>query len=118
MSTMATSGFRASTMRSSASASPQRPATSNPGVLEQPGEAFAQQRLVVGDHDSHGISRRSSAPSTADRSADGADAVLICVIASSSAVPAPITSRRRPFSATASTVTSRSARRRDSTVAK
>jgi hypothetical protein len=26
-------------------------------ILEQPGEALAKQRLVVGDHDSHGISR-------------------------------------------------------------
>ena len=40
------------------------------GVLEEPGEAFAQERLVLGDHDPHG----SSAVTTVPRAGRAVDA--------------------------------------------
>ena len=71
-------------MRSRASASPQRPGDLEAGVLEQPGEALAQQRLVVGDHDAHGISRRSSPSHTAAVPPTAPTRSRICSIAPSS----------------------------------
>ena len=59
MSTIATSGRRASTMRSSASASPQRPAISKPASSSRRARPCAQERLVVGDHEPHGSSART-----------------------------------------------------------
>ena len=46
------------------------------GVLEHPGEALAQQRLVVGDHEAHGISTLSWPSHTVSRPADRTDPVL------------------------------------------
>src|ERR687898_1696212 len=97
---------------------PTAPGDLEAGVLEQPGEALAQQRLVVGDHDAHGIStrswpsRRAAVPPTAPTRS------RICCIALVIWLPASITRRRRPSSAAASTVTSLSVNRSDSTVAK
>ena len=80
-----------------------------PGVLEQPREAFAQQRLIIGDHDTHGISRQSSPSRAATVPPAAPTRSWIWVIAPSNGVQVPITIRRRSFSTTASTVTSLSA---------
>ena len=58
MSTSATSGRRASTIRNSAVGVATAPRDLEAGVFEQASEALAQQHLVVGDHDSHGSSAR------------------------------------------------------------
>ena len=76
MSTMATSGRVSSTRRSSSSAVARLADDLEAGLREQPREALAQQRLVVGDHYPHGssarmvtrspsVSRRSRGPSSA-----------------------------------------------------
>ena len=57
MSTIATSGVCAATLRSRSSASPAWPTTSNPALLEQPGDALAQEHRVLGDHDAHAVDR-------------------------------------------------------------
>ncbi len=67
------------------------------GVLEHAGEAFAQQRLVVGDHEPHGISTRRGRrhlnapvpPTAPTRSSDLHHGALI-------GSPAPIASRSMP----------------------
>ena len=55
MSTTATSGLWALTLRSRSSASPAWPTTSKPALLEQAHDALAQQHRVVGDDYPHGI---------------------------------------------------------------
>ena len=62
MSTMATSGACAATASASPAASASGRADLDAGLGEQPGQAFAQQRGVVGDHDTHGSSASTTVP--------------------------------------------------------
>ena len=70
------------------------------GVGEQPGEPFAQEHLVVGDHDAHGSSARTSCGRRAldgELAVERADAVLeVDEVAVQDAAGASISTASRP----------------------
>ena len=71
-------------------------------IGEEPGESLAQERLVLGDHDPHGISatsrtRPGAVSRTVKNPVDGADAIARSTIMSSMIDGASTTSERNPL---------------------